>query len=74
MKASHLRLVRLQAGINRQSELSAELGWNTETITDIERGRVGIDSETQTEILDAIERIRIRKREAEQCREVATAV
>jgi ribosome-binding protein aMBF1 (putative translation factor) len=73
MKASHLRLVRLQAGINRQSELSAELGWNTETITDIERGRVGIDSETEREILDAIERIGARKKEERQCREVVAA-
>ena len=53
MKAYHLVSVRKDAGLN-QIEVSDLVGCNRETIIDIERGRIGIDEETEKAISDAI--------------------
>ncbi|MCW3050860.1 MAG: hypothetical protein JWN14_30 [Chthonomonadales bacterium] len=69
-----LRLRRLAAGIKTQIQLAKELGWSTETIVDIERGRLGVDEETEEQIDEAIARIVDRReKEEEQCREQAGA-
>jgi len=72
MTGSELRMKRIEARISRQDELAAELGWNTETITDIERGRLGVDVETAEKIKGAIARI-VAKREATPCEKVEAA-
>lgn len=58
MKAYDLRAKR---GDVTQEELRQELGFNASTLTDIETGRVGIDSETYDRIVAAIKRTSGRK-------------
>jgi ribosome-binding protein aMBF1 (putative translation factor) len=67
-----IRLVRVDAGVN-QKELADELGWNRETIIDIERGRIGIVQATYDLMLGAITKLEKRRKEDGQCREVIAA-
>ena len=60
MVATDLRTTRKKAGIRRQETLAKALGWNKETVIDIEGGKVGVDDATRNTILTTIERIRIR--------------
>ena len=58
MKAFDIRPLRLEADIRRQAVLAKRLGWNTETLADVESGRVGIDAETHDFIKSTIEEIK----------------
>lgn len=57
---------RKQAGVT-QREVEIELNFSAVTMSAIEDGRIGIDTETYDRIHAAIETIRTRKRGAEQC-------
>ena len=56
MKAFDLKAIRAQKNV-LQSELAASVECHPNTLTDIERGRIGIDSETYGDMLAAIDKI-----------------
>jgi len=58
MKATEIRGERKGAGIVRQAQLARELGIGSETLVDIELGRIGIDEETLARIRAAIQRLK----------------
>lgn len=56
MTASEVMIKRRGLGI-RQDDLADKLGWNTETITDIERGRIQVSEHTLRQMDSAIDEI-----------------
>lgn len=54
MKAFDIRPLRMAVGIRRQIVLAKKLGWNPETLADVEAGKIGIDDETHARIKDLI--------------------
>lgn len=56
MKAFDLKARRAEKDV-RQVELALSVECHPNTLTDIERGRIGIDSETYSEMIAAIDRI-----------------
>jgi DNA-binding XRE family transcriptional regulator len=56
MKAFDLKSLRAQKDV-QQRELAASVECHPNTLIDIERGRIGIDSETHGEMIAAINRI-----------------
>ena len=60
MKAFDLRPKRDEMEVT-QEDVTGELGLNSGTLTDIEKGRIGIDDETYDNIRAAIKRASARK-------------
>lgn len=56
MTVSELQIKRKENGI-RQDALARQLGWNAETIIDIERGRVQVSEHTLRQIDSGIEMV-----------------
>lgn len=65
MKALDLRGKRQSMDI-RIEALASEIGVHNNTLTDIERGRIGIDQDTYNGIVAAIERLSCERSEREE--------
>lgn len=62
MTAAELAMKRKGANI-RQDALARKLGWNAESVIDIERGRVEVTDQTLCRMDEAIEQAKLEKRE-----------